>query len=124
MKHQAVNYYNNGYNCSQCILKAAERTFKVPISKQGVKMCAAVCSGFGVGQMCSCLIAGIMIFGLLFDESTSKRLRMKLLNGFNQKYPNFNCSILKKNSDEDICEQIVADIAELVEIIVTEELNN
>ena len=122
MKTKALHYYNQGYNCSQCVLKALEDKYKVNIPKQSYAMCSAVSNGFGVGGMCSVLIAGIMAFGVLFDEQTAKRLRIKLLSRFQETHKSNSCESLKmERRSGRKCEVLVADIAELIDEIIEEE---
>lgn len=121
LKEKALYFYQEGYNCSQCILKAAEQVYKIPISKNSLNMCSGISTGFGIGGMCSVLIAGIMVFGLMFDEQKAKRLRIKFLNEFNSKHHNLNCSALKQERKQGLhCEELVCDIADLIEKIIDE----
>ena len=123
MKERAVMYYRQGHNCSQCILKAAEYTYKIPIPKQCYEMCKGVNTGFGLGGMCSVLIAGVMVFGLFFDEATVKRLRLRLFSDFRDLHPALNCAdLVKERKNGAKCEQIVRQIAGLVKQIIDEEL--
>lgn len=119
LKEKALYFYNQGYNCSQCILKAAENVYKIPISKQALKLCTVVSTGFGVGSMCSVLVAGVMVLGLLFDEASAKSLRIRLLDEFQKKHSNINCSFLKKGN----CTKIVGDASEILEEIIASEKN-
>jgi len=122
MKEKALQYYRQGWNCSQCILKAAEAVYGLPVSRQCMNACTGVSTGFGVGGLCSVLIAGVMTLGLLFDEATVKRLRIKLFTAFHDKYKCTDCAALKaKRVDHTLCEGIVAEVAALVETIVAEE---
>ena len=122
MKNLATDYYNRGYNCSQCILKAFETKYKIPITKQAYEMCTGINTGFGVGTTCSVLVAGIMIFGIMFDEQTAKRLRMKLLNTFHDRHKSLNCdALLKKRGSNRKCDKIVFEVAEMIDNIILEE---
>jgi len=122
MKAKALQFYAQGYNCSQCILKAVEAVYGIPISRQCMNACGGVSTGFGVGGMCSVLIAGVMALGLLFDEAAVKRLRVRLLTMFHEKYKNMDCGALKaQRSNSQYCEIIVADVAEMLETIIAEE---
>ena len=122
MKNRATEYYNKGYNCSQCILKAFESKYKIPINKQSYEMCTGINTGLGIGTTCSVLVAGIMIFGILFDEQTAKRLRIKLLAMFKERHRSLNCDALTKEKGAGRrCDRIVAEVAELIDIIISEE---
>ncbi len=121
LKEKALYYYKKGYNCSQCILKACEQVYNVPVSNQSIKLCSAVNTGFGVGSICSVLVAGIMFFGILFDDATAKRLRIKLLTKFQGKH-SINCMSLKKEiKNNGGCDIIVCEIAGIIEEIINEE---
>jgi len=120
LKEKALYYYRNGLNCSQCLLKACESVYGIPISKQSMKLCSAINNGFGIDNICSVLISGIMIFGLLFDEITAKKLRLKLLTEFKNKH-SMNCISLKKEFGKKSCDLLIGEIANSVEKIINEE---
>lgn len=124
MKDRALEYYYKGYNCSQCILKAAEQKYKIPISKQSLNLCTGVCNGFGTGGFCSVIAAGIMILGLLFDESTVKRLRIKMLDEFQNRYSSLNCAQLKDKNKEYYCDKFIPEAADIIDNIIMEEFRN
>ncbi len=119
MRKKTLQYYKQGYNCSQCILKACEQKYGLQVSKQCYQMCATVNKGFGLGGMCSVLIAGIMVFGLMFDEPTARSLRMELLARFQEKHPNMNCAALKKERGRSSnCEELVGSIADIIDELI------
>ncbi len=122
MRQAAVYYHSCGYNCSQCILKAAENRFGIVVSPQCMNSLGAVCNGFGVQSMCSVLVAGMMVFGILFGDETAKRLRMKLLDRFHEKYNGINCGhIVRLRDNSNSCDDVIGDVAEMIEQIVLEE---
>ena len=120
LREKALYFYGKGFNCSQCLLKACESVYKIHISNQSLKLCSGVNNGFGIGNMCSVLISAIMIFGLMFDETTAKRLRMKLLTTFGEKH-SLNCMSLKKEFNDKNCEKIIGAISDVVEKLINEE---
>ena len=119
LKKYALEYYREGYNCSQCILKAAEKVYKVKVTDEMIKMCSAVNTGFGIGGMCSTIIGGIMVFGLVSDENTAKSMRLKLIIGFREKYGCTECAKLQKKSVS--CEKLIGDTADMIERIIREK---
>ena len=122
MKEKALAFYRQGYNCSQCLLKAAEAVYQIPVSRQCLHACRGVCTGFGTGGLCSLFIAGIMIFGLLFDEATVKRMRLQLLSQGFDRYQSTDCAALKAARDTGAhCEMLVAEVAGLIEEIIAKE---
>lgn len=124
MKDKVLDYYHQGYNCSQCILKAAEQKYKLPISKQSLNLCSGISNGFGIGGFCSVIVAGIMIFGSLFDEETVKRLRLKLVDTFQEKYSSLNCLQLRKKNGEHFCEFFIPEVADMIDKIIMDENAN
>lgn len=122
MKNKVLEYYYQGYNCSQCILKAAEQKYKIPISKQSLNLCKGICNGFGIGGICSVIVAGIMILGMLLDEETLKVARLKLINAFQDQYSCVSCSQIKKNIGQNTCENFIVEAADIIDRIISEYL--
>lgn len=122
MKDKVLNYYYQGYNCAQCILKSAEQKYRIPISKQSLNLCCGLNNGFGIGGFCSVIVAGIMILGLLFDDKTVKRLRIQLMNAFQDKYSSLNCAELRNKKGEFYCEKFIPEAAEIIDNIIEQEL--
>jgi C_GCAxxG_C_C family probable redox protein len=119
MKEKTLYFYRQGYNCSQCLLKAAEAVYHISGGKDTMAMLNGVNTGLGVGGICSLLIAGTMVFGLLFDETEVKRLRMKLLDMFMEKNGSINCcELIKKRGSSGSCGELVGEVADMVEKII------
>lgn len=122
MKKKAVYYYNKGYNCSQCILKAAEVHFNLKMSKDCYDLCKGLNTGLGIGGSCSLISAATMVFGLMFDEGTVIRLRMHFIDEFQDKYKVVNCSQLKRLRDYyGNCSTIIGEAAAIIEKLIEEE---
>jgi len=123
LREKALQYRRQGYNCSQCIIKAAEQVYKVPVSRQVFQTCQGINAGLGVGEICVLLLAGIMVFGLLFDELVTKKMRIKLLTSFTEKYPGMNCSSLlaQRGASDAACEGLIGEVADMMERIIAEE---
>jgi len=120
LKKKAIYYYRKGFNCSQCLLKACECVYGIPVSNQSMKLCSALNNGFGIGNICSVIISAVMIFGLLFDEITAKKLRLIFFEEFSKEYP-LDCMSLKKKFKGKNCENIIEKIADITENIITDE---
>lgn len=120
MEKLALEYYKNGYNCSQCILKAAADRFDIVLPKKCLNMCRGINNGFGVGSVCSVLVAAIITLGLFFNEQSLKRVRINFLNDFNSKYGSLNCAQLKSKNN---CEKIISDVAQILEKIILSKSN-
>lgn len=122
MKEKAIKYYKEGSNCSVCLIKAANDVFNLNINQQCFDMCKGVRTGYGIGSMCNALEAGIFVLGLIYDERTVNRLRIKLLTLFQSKYRANTCSKLQqKLSNKNDCSMIIGDVAQILERIIKEE---
>ncbi len=121
MKRLALEFYKNGFNCSQAILKAVSKKFDIKLSNECINLCTGVNNGFGIKSICSVLVACIMSLGLFFDNQTTKKLRIKFLNEFNLKYKSLNCERLREKYN---CEKIISDAANIIEKIILEAKNN
>ncbi|MDR2649686.1 MAG: C-GCAxxG-C-C family protein [Clostridiales bacterium] len=119
MRELAVKYYRKGFNCSQCILKAANIVYNIKVPEQSFNMCRGVDAGFGSGNLCCALVGGVMVFGLMFDKDVTKCMRIRLFELFQQKYSSIQCAALTRRMN-DGCEQIVADAAALTQRVIEE----
>ena len=106
-----------GYGCGQCIIKAADRKYKIGISSDFISAAAALSNGCGYGGQCTVITAVIIIFGIMFDEMTMKRLRIKFLDEFRSRYNDFNCCRLSAGNN---CVSIIASAAEIADRLIEE----
>lgn len=119
MKEKALFYYHNGYNCTQCILKAASDRYCFPLPRELLNGCDATNAGFGVGSLCGVLVGAVMIFGILFPEERAAMLRLQLLSQFQEKWKSLNCCNLAQCCKD--CDDIIADIAVITENLIAVE---
>lgn len=121
IKSKAIWFYNNGHNCAESILKAAEESCGLDENEEITHMCSVLSNGMGVGCFCGAILVGLMLLGRLFDPVTAKRLRMRLLWDFRERFPDFNCQALKNTSGSDGCEDTMAYVCGLIETFLYEE---
>ena len=119
MGELAAEDYRQDCNCSQCVLRAVEKNYQFNLPEEALCLCQGVGHGFGIGGICSGIVAGIMAFGLFFDESTVKRLRIKLLNVFFERYGSIQCGELENAGK---CDEMIEDMAEQIIGFIDEEL--
>ena len=107
LSEYAVRFYRNGYNCSQCIIKAAESEYGIRPGSTTLNMLGAVNKGFGIGVMCSVHFACIAVFGALYSyEAVLKGKRLDFLVRFRNEFGSYNCSeILPRITS---CERVIA----------------
>lgn len=120
MKQKALRYYQEGYNCAQCILKAAAEQYHFPLPQTSLNCCRGVNNGFGIGGICSALVGAVMVFGLLFEAERARLLRLELFLRFHETHESLNCCSLSACNSN--CNALVEDIATLTEEIIEEEL--
>jgi hypothetical protein len=102
---KALSYYRQGYSCSACILRAGGKLYKLKIPPEIYDMCQGVNNGFGIGEMCSVIVAAVLLLGLIYkDEKLIKQKRLLFLSGMQEKFGSLNCGKLKKNCSETIRE--------------------
>lgn len=116
LKKQAVEYFNEGYNCSQCILKAANDIYRLNLPTECVNMCIGVNNGFGIGGVCSVLVACIMVISIMCPDDI-KFKRIKLLDEFMADNGSINCGEIRKSN----CINIIEDTCDMLEKIINEK---
>ena len=94
MKEKTIAYCRAGENCSLALLRAASDQYGFPLSKELIDSCGAVCSGFGIGGICSALVAAILVLGILFDPEEAKKKRLFFLLAFREKFGAMDCPTL------------------------------
>lgn len=113
MKEKTMAYCRAGENCSLALLRAASDQYGFPLSKELIDSCGAVCSGFGIGSICSALVAAIMILGILFEPEEAKKQRLFFLLAFREKFGAMDCPTLSAGKLD--CIDLMGDIGALLE---------
>ena len=113
MKEKTIAYCRAGENCSLALLRAASDQYGFPLSKELIDSCGAVCSGFGIGGICSALVAAIMVLGILFDPEEAKKKRLFFLLAFREKFVAMDCPTLSAGKLD--CTELMGEIGALLE---------
>jgi len=121
LESKALWLFQNGYNCAESVLKATEGACGLEENDEINRMCSILSNGMGIGCFCGVVLVGMMLFGRLFDPVTAKRLRMRLLWGFREKFPDFNCQTLKNQTAAEGCEEVMAYVCRMIEEFISEE---
>ena len=116
----ALKYYGEGYNCSQCIIKAACDKYCIPFDENILNMNLGVYGGFGVGSICCALVGAILALGLIFkNENDLKRKRMELILYFKNEFSCINCCAIKKSCAQNgCCNIIIYKTGEMLEKVI------
>ncbi len=121
MRARAIELFNNGFNCSQCLLEAAKEKYGIKITPYIMKMCEGISMGFGSGCVCCCLVAGIMILGAMFDEDRVVRLRLLLLSEIRTRHGCLDCIKIRNKPDSEFpCENVIGDVADIIDGMILE----
>ena len=114
LSDKALYYYRAGYNCCDCILKAAEEAYGLYIPQEEYRAFKGFANGYGVGGMCSALNGAIAVLGMLFEEPEVDSLRLRFLSDFKRKYGSYNCSGIFSSVSGN-CEKVIKDTADILE---------
>ncbi len=118
MKEKTAYYCQNGYGCAGSIFRAAQESFGIDLSPY-LSNSAVLCPGFGIGSLCSALVACLLVLGILFAEDDVKRLRVVFLSEISARCGSLNCCQLSARSAD--CGGILLIAAEVVEELVLRE---
>ena len=112
MKEIAKKYYSEGMGCSRSILMAFRDKYGY-VTDEVINSANAINNGFGIGGMCSALVAGIMIIGLLYEEEEAYSERMKLMSCFQCRFCPINCMSLAKERND--CTDLIDCVCDYLE---------
>ena len=118
LKERVRAYCEVGESCSRIILKAAAEEYGISLREEILAVCGGIHGGFGIGGICSGLVASIMVLGLLFDEETVKIKRILFLIKVQEKFGYLDCCRL--SSLEKDCSGILEDVAEILQEVIEE----
>ncbi len=70
VKQLAGQYFKDGYNCAEAILRAFREKLKFNLSDEAIKLASGFGGGLGqAGCLCGALAASIMVLGILQGRS-------------------------------------------------------
>lgn len=105
-----------GENCSRIILQAAAEEYEFSLSEDILTVCSGISGGFGIGGMCSGIVAAVMVLGLLFDEEEIKIKRILFLMKVQEKFGHLDCCRLSALGED--CSSILEGIAEILQEVI------
>ncbi|MBO5150090.1 MAG: C-GCAxxG-C-C family protein, partial [Anaerotignum sp.] len=91
LKERVRAHCEAGENCSHIILQAAAEEYGISLSEDILMACSGINGGFGVGSMCSGLVAAVMALGLLYDEEEIRMKRILFLVKAQEKFGGLDC---------------------------------
>ena len=107
-RNAAGQYFKDGYNCSEAVLRAATDVLGVPVDEQALRMATGFGGGLGhAGCVCGALAASVMSLGLLKGrtEATQSReeayeLSKEFHRRFQEKFGATCCRVLNPHPFE------------------------
>lgn len=116
LKERIRTYCQTGENCSRIILQAAAEEYDISLSQDILTSCSGISGGFGIGSLCSGLIAAVMVLGLLFDEETVKEKRILFFFLVQEKSGVLDCMRLSSDDCTELLEMIGEVLQEVIEM--------
>ena len=75
-RNAAGQYFKDGYNCSESVLRAATDVLGIPVDEQALRMTTGFGGGIGhAGCVCGALAASVMSLGLLKGRTDATQSR-------------------------------------------------
>ena len=116
LKERVQARWDAGENCSRTILLAAAEEYGISLSADILSACSGIQGGFGIGGICSGLVAAVMVLGLLFEEETAKVRRLQFLMQIQERYGFLDCGRLSLQKAD--CSVLLSEIAEILQDII------
>ena len=75
-RNAAGQYFKDGYNCAESVLRAAADALGIPVEEQALRMTTGFGGGIGhAGCVCGALAASVMALGLLKGRTDAAQSR-------------------------------------------------
>lgn len=116
LKERVRACFEKGENCSRIILQAAAEEYGIDLSEDILGACGGLQGGFGIGGMCSALVAAVMVLGLLFEEEEVKGKRILFLICIQEHFGCMDCGRL--SAEEEDCSNILLEIADILQDVI------
>ena len=120
LKERVRAYCEAGENCSRIILQATAEEYGISLSEDILAVCSGISGGFGVGDMCSGLVAAVMALGLLFSEDEVNLRRILFLMKTQEKFGSLDCCRLSALGED--CSSVLEGIAEILQEIIERDV--
>lgn len=128
MKEKAIEYFKNGYSCSESVIKAASEAGLCP--KELLSIATAFSGGMSSGCLCGTVAAAQIINGYNFgrenskgNKETARQNAARIVEEFKKRNKVTCCRVLSTNlqgmAKKEHCSKYVADICEILEGIMS-----
>lgn len=116
LKERIQAYCDRGENCSRIILQAAAEEYDISLSEDILAACGGIQGGFGIGGMCSGIVAAVMVLGLLLEEEEIKLKRILFLLKVQERFCGLDCCRLSALGTD--CSSVLEGIAEVLQEVI------
>src|SRR5680860_1114595 len=118
-------------NCAETILYGANQVYHLNLTPDSLKLSAAFGGGMAIESVCGALTGSLMVLGRLFVPEVAhkhpeiKELSKDLFNDFGKEMGGILCKPLKDkyHTEEKKCREVIMRAAEILDKIVSTELN-
>ncbi len=127
MKEKAIEYFKNGYSCSESVIKAASEEGLCP--KEFLSIATSFSGGMSSGCLCGTVAAAQLINGYHFgrenvngNEIQARENAKKIVDEFKDRNKLTCCRVLSGGLEgiakKERCSKYVADICEIIEEMI------
>ena len=133
-RNAAGQYFKDGFNCSESVLRATTDILGIPVDEQSLRMTTGFGGGFGhAGCVCGALAASVMALGLLRGRTAATESREEAYalskefhDRFREKFGATCCRALNPHEFETRehlvnCVKITGNTAKLLMEFITEK---
>ena len=137
-EEKAVQYYRNGYLCSQAVLAAYAEEYGLT-EEQALKLGTCLGSGMRMGEVCGACTGALMVLGLVHDDPKNRMAAnensKRFLSAFRDVNGSYLCNDLlgcdirtpegvqyarDHHLFTEFCPKMVASAVEILEVILSE----
>lgn len=116
MKERIRQLCCQGENCSRCILRGAAECYGFALPQELMESLNAISAGFGIGSVCSALVAGVMVLGILFPTDEAKQKSLLFFSLVQEKWHCLDCARL--SADREDCRALLGEIADILQEVI------
>lgn len=128
LKEKAEAYYLQGYNCAECIIRAANDVYQLDLDEAALRMSAGFGAGMQVGDVCGALSGSICVISSRYVETKAhdctalRPLCQKMVIAFQKRFSSRQCAKIKPMffSKETRCLNTVSTAAQVLEEVLQE----
>ena len=116
LKERVRAYGKTEENCARIILRSVAEEYGISLSGDILLACDGISGGFGIGGLCSGLVAAVMGLNLLFDEGEAKEKRILFLFRAQERFGCLDCGRLSALGPD--CTALLEEIAEILQEVI------